>query len=164
METSDINNSIPPELFLFSGEWEPYQEALFEIFKTTIAQGNLTFLGLPVKTRWFPSLKGKDFTFWHLISEGEKEEDRVPDLRRCERLSWVGWVLNNYATHPSISFCENNRKSSKNYVIWYKEGNYVVILSKRGKYFLLKTAYHVTSSHRIKSLQADMDAYKKNGS
>lgn len=31
---------------------------------------------------------GKEATFWHMIQEGRIEEDRTPDIRRCERIRW----------------------------------------------------------------------------
>ena len=40
-------------------------------------------------------LHEKPFTYWHLISEGEVEWDRKPDIRRCERIAWARDILNN---------------------------------------------------------------------
>jgi hypothetical protein len=163
MEAEKVNNSEPPKILEFSGQWEPYEEALFQIFKATIIQGNLVFSGLPVRTRFLPSTKGKHFTFWHLITEGELEEKRTPDFRRCERLSWIQWVLNNYASHSGISVWQERRKGSKDHVLWYEAGQYVVVLSKRSTYFLLKTAYYASKQKKIQSLQRERDQAKKQG-
>ncbi|MNH30689.1 hypothetical protein D3C79_909980 [compost metagenome] len=35
-----------------------------------------------------PVIQGKEATFWHMISEGNDEAERLPDLRRCERIRW----------------------------------------------------------------------------
>ena len=69
METSDIADNSLPALTMFSGEWEPYEEALYSIFIGTILKGNLSFQGLRVGVRRMPEYKGKHFAFWHLISE-----------------------------------------------------------------------------------------------
>jgi len=156
METEEGEDNIetPPELFVLSGDWELYEKALFKIFKDTIVEGKLDFLGMPVRTRWLPSSKGKHFTFWHLISEGEKEEERIPNLRRCERLKWVAWVLDNYNIHPKIDHWPNRRKGSRNYVVWYNE-EYAVILTKRNGYFLLKSAYCTFSQRKKESFRKE---------
>lgn len=143
METSEIDPINPPDLFIFSGEWDLYQESLYEIFLDTICKANLTFQGLPIRIKKHPEYKEKHFTFWHLTSEGEKEEERTPDLRRCERLSWVSWIIINCDKNNDISYWENKRGSQKHIVIWHEKGSYAVILAKRNGYFLLKTAYHV---------------------
>lgn len=156
-----IETSVPPEIFELSGEWDQYQEAIFKVFQDTIVNGNPTFLGLPVKPKWFEPYKGKHFTFWHLISEGEKEDERTPDLRRCERIGWIKWVLDNCGSHPGICFWEEKRKrGSKDYIIWYEKGNYVVILSKRSYGFLLKTAY-CPKPHKIATLKRESGKTKK---
>lgn len=162
MATEEIDNQQPPEIFEFPGDWQPYEDALFKIFQDTIVNDSLTFLGLPIKTRYFEPTKGKHFTFWHIISEGEKETERTPDMRRCERISWIAWVIKNHETHSNISYWESKRKSSKNFVIWYEEGQFAVVLSKRSTKFVLLSAYHVTSTHRIESFKRERDNYRKN--
>ena len=166
MEAEEINVT-PPDLIVFSGkteEWELYQERLFDVFKKTIVEGKLRFLGLPVNPRRFPEEKGKHFTFWHLISEGEKEEERTPDLRRCERIAWVAWIIKNCGSHPDISYWESKRGSSRNFVLWYEEGQFAVILAKRSRYFVLLSAYQVVNDRRIQSFRRDRDEYRENTS
>jgi hypothetical protein len=161
MEAEEVNDPQPPEILKFPGQWELYEEALFHIFQQTIVQGNLTFLGMPIKTRFLPSAKGKHFTFWHLITEGEEEDYRYPDFRRCERLKWIQWMFQNYATYAGISHWPERRKGSKDYVFWYETGKYVVVLSKRNKYFMLKTAYYADKDNKIKSLKREREEARK---
>ncbi len=142
--TAITSNTNPPELFLFTGDWETYQEALYQIFLNRICKGGLTFRGLAVSVKRQPEYKGKHFAFWHLISEGEREEDRTPDLRRCERIGWVNWLISNCGKDSNISCWENKRKGQIHIVIWCEIQEYAVILAKRNGYFLLKTAYPVT--------------------
>ena len=160
MEPKEINNQTPPELVIFSGEWEPHQEALFQIFKKAFLDNTVQFQGLPVRIKKHPAYKEKHFAFWHLISEGEKEEERTPDMRRCERLPWVSWVIENCEKCSDISCWENKRGSQKHAVIWYEKENYVVILAKRKGYFLLKTAY-LAESYRTKGFIREREEFKK---
>ena len=82
----------PPDLVpfqAFDGDWETYQAALYRIFQQEIASGGLRFQSLPVNCRRLPQTGGRWAAFWHLVQEGPAEEDRTPDLRRCERIRWV---------------------------------------------------------------------------
>lgn len=162
MEAEKIDYLTPPNIVVFSGnDWESYQNDLFSIFEDTIIKNKLLFQGLPVTPRRFPEYKGKHFTFWHLISEGEKEDDRTPDLRRCERIGWISWIIKNCENHPGISYWENQRGNSRNVVLWYEEGQFAVILAKRSKYFVMLSAYQITEERRIKTFQRDRDEYRK---
>ncbi len=163
MEAQEINNSNPPEIMVFSGkgdEWESYQESLFQIFKTKILEVAITFQGLPVKARLSPPYKNKPFAFWHLISEGEKENERVPDLRRCERVPWICWVIENCEKHPDVSCWENTRGTETHVVILFEKEKYVVILAKRKGYFLLKSAY-IPQKKRFETLLRERADFRK---
>ena len=92
----------------------------------------------------------RDYGFWHLISEAPEqdnrnEDDRIPDLRRCERVRWVAWCIQNAGT-PGFSWWENDRKGQTHVVIWAEEHDYAVMLGMRNtaegvRFYLLKTAY-----------------------
>ena len=162
MAPEEMNNALPPELLLFSGntdEWVQYQENLFVIFRSDLLQTTLLFRGLRVNPRRFPEFRGKHFTFWHIISEGDFESERFPDLRRCERIRWIAWIIANCDGHDGISYWESKRGSSQNFVLWYEKGQFVVILAKRSTYFVLLSAYHVTDERRIATFKRDRDAY-----
>jgi hypothetical protein len=62
----------------------------------------LQFRGWPVNCWRIPEAHGRWASFFHLVQEGPIEDDRVPDLRRCERIRRVRWVIENAATHLEI--------------------------------------------------------------
>lgn len=154
---------MPPPLLLFPGDWPVYERQLYAIFIGDIAQGGIEFRGQPVNCRRHPEANGRWAAFWHLIQEGKVEEDRQPDLRRCERLKWVRWVLEQYDSHAAISVWENVRESERNVLFWYNE-EYLVVLSQRSTYWLLKTAYCTTQSRRIAQLRRERDAFIRSSS
>jgi len=161
METQKpVDPLAPPDLIEFGGDWEIYQEQIYEVFRITICDAALTFQGLKVAIKKHPEYKDKHFSFWHITSEGEREEERTPDLRRCERMGWVKWLITNCESHPGISYWENKRGSQKHVVIWCEEHKYAVILAKRNGYYLLKTAY-VVSDDREKSFKKERAEYIK---
>lgn len=161
MAAEEVENNLPPEIMKFSGDWQPYEDVLYKIFIDSVVKGELVFFGLPVGVRYFEPTKGKHFTFWHLITEGKKESERLPDLRRCERISWIAWIIKNYKTNPDITFWESKRKKSTNFVLWYEKGEFAVVLSKRSTYFILTTAYQITEPHRIKTFKENRAKYRK---
>ncbi len=144
----------PPELIVlkdFSG-WDAYEDAIYAVYLDTVVHARLTFRGHPLKVRFNPKTKHKGYGFWHLISEAldqrnRSEEERIPDLRRCERVRWVAWcILNADAGSLEFSWWENERGRETHVVLWAEQHDFAVVLAKRQtaqglRFYLLKTAY-----------------------
>lgn len=153
----------PPDLIIFSGtDWNDYENRIYDIYLNTVARANLVFLGLPVKVKYRPNTKNKGYGFWHLISESpsqnnRNENDRIPDFRRCERIKWIAWCIQN-AESPGFSYWENSRGRETHIVIWAENHDFVVILARRCtqdgfKFYLLKTAYPIRERKKQKFIQ-----------
>lgn len=85
----------PPDLLRFAdfgGDWAAYEAELNRVFMDEIARAGLVFRGEAVNCRRHAEVAGRWASYWHLVQEGRVEDDRTPDLRRCERLRWVPWV------------------------------------------------------------------------
>ncbi|MCI5045833.1 MAG: hypothetical protein MRY72_14160 [Aquisalinus sp.] len=141
----------------YNGDWARYEDAIYDVFENDIKRHDLRFRGVKVNTRRAPEYEQKWFTFWHLISEGSVEAERLPDLRRCERLRWVRWIIENGDAETEIEIWENRRKSEQNVLLWFRE-EYLVVLSARGANYLLKTAYCTDRTHRVQKLRRERDA------
>jgi hypothetical protein len=155
----------PPDLVLFNafgGDWNAYEAELHRIFLAELARGGLRFRGWPVNCRRIPETGGRWASFWHLVQEGRIEDDRTPDLRRCERIRWVRWIIENNAAHPEIDEWQNRRGSETNTLLWYRE-EYLVVLGQRRDYWLLKTAYCTDQRGRIAKLRRERDAFRRAG-
>lgn len=160
MEAKKLNVKLPPNINSFSGDWEDYLDNIHLVFLKTLFENKLLVLfNLPVRLKKNPEYKEKSFTFWHLISQGEKEEERIPDIRRCERLGWIHWVIENVLKNPDIVCWENKRGTKKHLVLWYDKESYAVILERRRDYFLLKTAYKATPN-RARTFRKEMNIKK----
>lgn len=142
--------TMPPQL-PFQGDWSSYIQNVYDIFTNDIFLSGLRFKGLPIRLRNDPEYQGKEFGFWHLVSEGNVEEDRIPDLERCKRIPWIAHMINNHA-HQSVSCWPERRGKTEEWVIWNEAENYVVVLSARRDYWLLKTAYLVTFNSKRRAL------------
>lgn len=147
-----------PPLEIFSGDWQSYENELYEIFLDTVVRAGIAFQGLPVKSQFRPETQGKGFSFWHLISEGENEDERTPDFRRCERIRWISWLINNVDSVEEISWWENRRGSNTHVVLWVEVERFAIVLAKRNGYYLIKTAYMV-KSNREKSFRKERERF-----
>lgn len=152
-----------PPLESFTGDWQAYIDRIYDVYCSLILQGVLRFRGVPVMPRRTPVTKGKIHGFWHVTSEGENEEDRIPDLRRCERIRWISWVIENVDNYNEITWWDERSKSNnREVVLWVEAEKFVVILAWRSQgYWLLKTAYLADKEHKIESLRRKRDKYWK---
>jgi hypothetical protein len=129
-------------------------EMLYAIFKQDFKDSQPVYDGNPV---WFfPELDdGKEVVFWHMTSRVDQEtRERLPDLRRSERLPWVRPMMGN-STQPEILAWdyEEGDRTIKTYV-WLKDQDFLVLMKKYkdGRRRLI-TSYHVDQPHTRRSLQ-----------
>ncbi len=145
---------ILPDLILLSDyDAANYIDVIYRIFKSNVVDGKLAFLGLPITYPWHPSYDNKHFCFWHLITnkfESEYEADRLPDMRRCERIRWVDYVIYNANDREKIWCWEKNIKTkrgcNKHIALYLHEEHYLVVLRRKQNRLELVTAY-VKKSH-----------------
>lgn len=145
---------------------------LYSIFCHDIRDNHLLFRGNNV---WIYQEKedGKEKIFWHLTTREDKRQsiprrkeklypppqvtpqpqppERLPDLRRCERLLWVKPLIE----HPSDPHVlawdyEEGDRTIKTYV-WLRGYNFVVIMKKypNGKRRLI-TSFYVDEEYKEK--------------
>lgn len=162
----------PPDLILYKQytDWASYENAIYEVYLETVAHARLTFQGELIKVRFNPETKKKGYGFWHLISEApdqknRNEEERIPDLRRCERVRWVAWCIQN-AHEAGFSWWENTRGRETHVVIWAEAHDFAVVMAKRvtdndTKFYLLKTAYCLRP-HTICKFIKERDVWRAN--
>lgn len=155
---SEIPAWLPP-LVLFKGDWGKYLDALYGYFKQDFIDSSPSFKGRRLGLKKHPLNKGKEATFWHFIQEGTNEDDRIPDLRRCERIRWPRPVIEN-TDESVLKIWENTRKGEKRILLWLEKQEYLVILAERNGYLLPWTAYLVTEEHRRRKLQKEYEAFK----
>lgn len=149
-----------PAIVPFGGDWSDYVETIYQVYVNSVANAGLSFNGLKISCQYRPESQGKHFGFWHVISEGKDEAERLPDFRRCERITWVAYLIENVGTDADITWWENKRGSDTHVVIWHETENFVVILAKRKDYYLLKTAY-CPESHRAKTFIKERESFWK---
>ncbi len=160
------NNQIDwlPALMLFSdydGNWEQYLTAMYDAFCTQFVTSTPVFRGTRLGLKRHPMIQGKEATFWHMITEGNVEKERLPDFRRCERIRWPRPVIEHETDH-TVKVWKNRRKGETRICIWLEAEEYLVILSERKGYILPWTAYLVVKGHQKRKLQQEFESYQKN--
>lgn len=130
----------------YGGDWDRYRAAIYQKFLDNVVNAKLTFLGLPLSYQRQPEFQGMHYSFWHLITEDHektfRDEDRIPDMRRCERISWIAHIIRHADNlGEGVKCWENKRGSNKHIVLWVEKERFLIILARRREYILLKTIY-----------------------
>jgi hypothetical protein len=149
-----------PSLIPFSGEWESYLEKIYGIFKQDFVDDPPEFNGKRGGMKKHPFFRGKEATFWHLISEGNIEKEREPDFRRCERIGWPRAIIETGHLH-GVKVWENKRGSKRRTILSLPDFSYVVVLEVRRDYYLLWTAYPVCREHRKRKFEKEYEKCSK---
>lgn len=147
-----------PEPILLSehgGQWSKYIDAVFAVFYRDFIASSPRYQGLRVRCRRDPAAHGKEAGFWHCVSEGAVEDQRLPGLRRCERIAWVRRVIE-HADAPGVDVWVESRGSEQRHHSWWREA-YLVVLGERRRYYQLITAYCTDRAHAKENLRRRRD-------
>lgn len=144
----------------YNGDANKYIEALYAFFKQDFIKSKPIYKNIEVNIIKEPKLKDKEWTFWHITSEGKKEEERIPDIRKCEKIRWIKPIIES-TDNGEIKFWRNERGKDKRICLCYGDWEYIVILIDRKKYILLCTAYPVERDHTKTKLQKECDDFEK---
>lgn len=160
-----------PELEYFedyNNIWHEYENSLYSIFKNDFINSFPRFEGKRVNIRKHPVEYGKEEAFFHVTCQDySKNRDRVPDIRRCERIRWVRAFIENYECDPSLcEECEGVKVWSEPYGsnsrvhLLLEEERYMVVLERRESYCLLVTAFYFNYDHALKKRLKRYEKYR----
>lgn len=137
----------------FGGDSEKFIEEVYNCFVRDFLDDfnrrQLQFENITLSLRRHPLVRGKEASFWHLVSTGKIEDERLIDFDRCEYIGWARAIIDN-ANDPEIKRWENTRDGNTNICLWLESENYIVVLGKRNGYYLLLTAYFAQDYKRKK--------------
>jgi len=143
----------PPELIPLAscgGSWTKYCETIYAEFRRDFVSSRGRFLGkhVGISKRM---IEGKEAAFWHCISEGKVEEDRVPDMRRCERIRWPRGLIDAVGTGRVKWWKERDGSRCRSYVA-LPDFSYLVVMEEAATHFLMVTAYPIEQPHAQRKL------------
>jgi len=149
---------LPPLVRLddYGGDWERYEEALYEAFRADFTNSQCYLGSQRVAYRKRPPVRGRANTFWHLISTGLPGKARTRDRSRCERIRWPRALIDAYPG-PNVKAWRVQRGGDTNLAIAPGDFSYVVILQQRRGYVLLVTAYPVEWERRRRQMERQWD-------
>ncbi|MBS4060887.1 MAG: hypothetical protein KG029_10845 [Bacteroidetes bacterium] len=154
---------LPPLILLkdSEGDWDTYLDKIYQVFRRDFVARKPVFRGIRLALKRHPISEGKEATFWHIISEGKDEQNRTPDLRRCERMGWPCPIIEMSDGDHNLRVWENQRDDETRICIWlsFDGEDYLVVLAKRKEFVLLWTAYPLTYPHQKRKLQREYEAY-----
>lgn len=151
-----------PDLVLFEdsgGDWSRYLDRLHLQFAADFMHTMPTWPRKRVGLKRHPEYDGKSATFWHMISEGSSEADRIPDFRRCERIAWPRQIMDEFddatpeTTGCRIRWWVELRGAEKRYHLAPDDFSYVMVVADRGDFVLPWTAYYVEHEYRREKLR-----------
>ena len=145
-----------PELILlenYSGSWQRYEDEVYSRFYRDFIESRPMFQRMPVKVTK-QLVRGKERNFWHLIQEGRIEEDRIPDLRRCERIGLTRAIIQHSDDSRIKKWSKKIRRKIR-HLLWFEEAEYLVVLEKRSNCWILWTAYYTSREHTKRRLRKE---------
>ncbi|MBN7816855.1 hypothetical protein [Algoriphagus pacificus] len=158
-----VNELELPEIITlneYGGDFTSYLEAVYAIFKRDFIDSSPRYEGKRLALKKHPYIEGKEYTFYHFTHDGDIETDRLPNLRRLERMPFPRPLIDN-STHPYLKVWRNKRGNKERILIYHEAEAYLVVLEDRGDYILPWTAYLVEYSNRQKKLIDEYEAYIK---
>ena len=160
---NDPVNWLPPLVSLqdYDGDWDRYVAAVYWRFYEDFVRTRPKFEGIQCKIDSRLEPDGREATFWHLVSEGQRESERTPDIRRFERVCWLRPMID-AVPGACVKWWRNRRGREERIVIALADFSYVVVLAVRKNYFLLWTAYCVELEHRRRKLEREYNNMVKN--
>jgi hypothetical protein len=154
---------LPPLVLLpcYGGDWQAYLEAVHGFFHQDFVASEPRFqgkrCGLINPQR---DAGGKEGTFWHVISEGKIEGQRLPDLRRCERIRWPRPIIE-AVRRADVRCWKTKSKGKPRILIALEDFSYVVVLASLKTCVLLFTAFPVERPHRREKLRKEYEIAQK---
>lgn len=137
---------LPPIVTLaeYNGDWDTYVEAQYSTFNSAFIGSKPTIFN---PKRWamkrHPLSLNKEATFWHVTSEGRTEKDRVPDMRRMERVGWIRPMIDSCRSNNHVCYWPSERRGECRPNIAVPDFSYIVVLEEHVEYTMLWTAFYV---------------------
>jgi hypothetical protein len=135
-----------PDTLIINRNWKEAWDELYDVFKATLIDAQPQLRGYPV---WIDKKKdenGYEETFWHLISQHDRQvKDRIPDFPRARKLPWCAATICNSEDPAVKCWTYLEGKGRVRIYLWIEEHDYVVILEPAimhaGTIFHLVTAF-----------------------
>jgi hypothetical protein len=154
---------ILPDLILledYGGNFSRYNDAVYAVFINDFIMNRPEFRGKRLRLKKHPVIDHKEYTYYHFTHSGNIETERIPDIRRMERIGYPKPIIES-SYHEKIRVWRNKRGTSERILLLHEEEKYLVILEDRQDYILPWTAYYVEDNSRLRKLLSEYQSYNK---
>lgn len=153
---------LPPIITIeeYSGDALVFLEAVYQVFHKDFVISKPTFAGKRLRLKSHPFIDGKEYTFYHLTHDGDIENERIPNLRRMERIPYPRPMIDN-SNQPELKVWRKVKGRHERILIFHESENYLVVLEDRKEYILPWTAYLVDYPNQKRRLLKEYEQYKK---
>ena len=150
---------LPHKIYLedYSGNYKRFIDAVYEVFERDFIKHRPQFGRYRLGLKYHPEYQERAYTFYHMTHKGNIENERIPDLRRCECMPW-GRPTVEKVVEFSLKFWEQERKGKHRICIWLEtedDVDYFFILDVRKTFVLPWTAYVAEHHHEIRKKEKE---------
>jgi hypothetical protein len=157
-----------PALLLFTdfyGDWVKYMEAAYMVFRRDFIESQPMFHRQHwVRCRRDPICEGKEAGFWHCISTGPDELNRIPEIRRIECIRWIRAIIEN-VEDASVVFWVRHNGNEPRWHLCFNEEHLVVLGERKGRngltYFQLITAFDTLLEHQKRKRRREREEWQR---
>ena len=147
----------------FGGDYSRFIDAIFEVFEKDFIKHKAHFGTFQLHYRYHPAYQDRPYAFYHMTHTGLDEDNRLPDLRRCERMPWARPTIEETGS-LGLKFWEQDRRNGHRVCIWLEVDNgenYFVVLYVHKDYVRLLTAFYGDYPNYAEKRQKEYDEWKK---
>lgn len=158
--------NLPSKLDLNDVSKDSIDKAYNVYLKEIGNNDTLTFKGLPVKVTKTLDYNLRQQTFEHIISRDMKA--RLYDPNRLNKIPWIKHIIS-YCNNENCGNYSFINDRGKEYCLWCKKENYLIILELRTDkktnkpFYYLKTAYPIIYGDKLKQMQKKEKKQNENG-
>jgi hypothetical protein len=152
-----------PNLILlenYNGNFALYNDAVYAVFSNDFVKNRPIFQGKRLGLKKHPMIDNKEYTYYHFTHSGDIETERIPDLRRMERIGYPKPIID-FSDDSKIKVWRNKRGTNERILLLHEEEKYLVVLEDRKNYILPWTAYLIKENSRLRRLLTEYQEYKK---
>ena len=153
-------------------EWNNYLNKLYvEVFKPQFIETVPIFKGRDVISRREPMDGNWEHGFTHmthvdLLHNSDDPNDRIPDLRRSERLNWVRRIIENYECSVEyncgkILYWEEMYRGQVRCNLLFYEERFLVVLEQRRNIYFLITSFYIERDWELNKRIKKFEIYEK---